>query len=95
MKAVKMNAGRWTVLLALMLTWPPVTFAQLKVMISGGVAAPYEELVPAFEKNSGVTVTTTRGASQGSDPSTIPAQLHSGALPDVVILSKEGMLDLM
>lgn len=95
MKVIKMVAGWGAVLLALVLTSQSATFAQLKVMISGGVAAPYEELIPAFEKSSNVTVTTTRGASQGSDPSTIPSQLHAGVLPDVVIMSKEGMGDLI
>jgi molybdate transport system substrate-binding protein len=74
---------------------PPAALAQLSVVISGGFAAPYQELLPGFEKTSGITVTTKRGASQGSGPSTIPTQLRSGVAVDVVIMSKEGLHTLI
>ena len=69
--------------------------AQLTVMISGGFSGPYQKMLPQFEKESGVTVTTLSGASQGSGPKTIKAQLDKGASVDVVILSREGLAELM
>ena len=70
---------------------PSASFAQLNVITSGGFAAAYQELLPAFEKQAGITVTTRRGASQGSGPNTIPAQLRGGVAADVVIMSREGL----
>jgi molybdate transport system substrate-binding protein len=75
--------------------WPVTAFAQLSVLHSGGFAAPYRELLPAFEKSSGVAVTSTTGASQGSGPNTIPALLRRGVGADVVILSREGLDELI
>ena len=84
---------RLTLLLSLLA--PPASFAQLTVMTSGGFAAAYRELLPAFEKQSGIAVTTRRGASQGSGPNTIPAQLRGGVAVDVVIMSREGLAGLV
>lgn len=44
---------------------PPRAPAQVRVLMSGGFRAPYEELLPQFEKTTGITVTTATGASQG------------------------------
>ena len=68
--------------------------AQLRVLISGGFAAAYRQVLPSFERESGVSVTTMSGSSQGSGPETIGAQLARGVLADVVILSREGLRDL-
>ena len=70
-------------------------FAQLKVIMSGGFSAPYNELLPEFERNTGVTVTTVRGPSQGDSPNTIGAQLRRGVVADMVIMSKEGLEPLL
>jgi len=69
--------------------------AQLKVMISGGFSGPYEKLLPEFEGTTGVKVTTSSGSSQGTGPQTIGAQLASGVPVDVVILSREGLAELI
>lgn len=69
--------------------------AQLTVMISGGFSGPYQQMLPQFEKMTGLTVTTLSGASQGSGPKTIKAQLDKGVTADVVILSREGLTELM
>lgn len=74
---------------------PATAFGQLSVLHSGGFAAPYRELLPAFEKSSGVTVTSRVAASQGSGPNTIPALLRGGFAADVVILSREGLDELL
>lgn len=69
--------------------------AQLTVMISGGFNGPYQQMLPQFEKASGITVTTLSGASQGSGPKTIKAQLANGVHADIVILSREGLTELI
>jgi molybdate transport system substrate-binding protein len=68
---------------------------QLNVLISGGFSGAYEKLLPEFEQASGITVTTGSGASQGSGPQTIAAQLARGVSADVVILSREGLTELI
>lgn len=67
----------------------------MKVIISGGFSGPYEELLPEFERTSGVKVTTLSGSSQGTGPQTIAAQLARGVAADVVILSREGLTELI
>ena len=69
--------------------------AQVKVMTSGGFAAPLKVALPEFEKSTGISVTVILGKSQGSDPTTIRAQLDRGVAADVVILSREGLNDLI
>ena len=65
--------------------------AQLNVLISGAFNGAYQRLLPEFERTSGIKVTTGSGASQGTGPQTIGAQLARGVLADVVILSREGL----
>jgi len=69
--------------------------AQLNVLISGGFAGAYERLLPEFKRTSGIRVTTRSGASQGAGPQTIAAQLACGVPADVVILSREGLSELI
>jgi molybdate transport system substrate-binding protein len=69
--------------------------AQLNVLISGGFSGAYEQLVPEFERTSGIKVKTGSGASQGAGPQTIAAQLARGVPADVVILSREGLTELI
>lgn len=77
----------------LLLSTPAV--AQLEVMISGGFSGPYKQMLPEFEKTTGIKVVTKSGASQGSGPKTIKAQLAAGVTADVVILSREGLAELV
>ena len=67
----------------------------LTVLMSGGFAGAYENLLPAFERGSGIKVTTGSGASQGTGPQTIGAQLARGVPADMVILSREGLDQLI
>jgi molybdate transport system substrate-binding protein len=69
--------------------------AQVSVLMSGGFAAAYEQLLPEFKRVTGIEVTTGSGASQGTGPQTIAAQLARGVLADVVILSREGLGELV
>ena len=69
--------------------------AKLNVLISGGFSGAYEELLPQFEQTSGIKVTTGSGASQGTGPQTIAAQLARSVPADVVILSREGLNELI
>jgi molybdate transport system substrate-binding protein len=69
--------------------------AQVNVLISGGFGGAYEELLPEFERASGIKVATGSGASQGTGPQTIAAQLARGVPCDVVILSREGLGELI
>jgi molybdate transport system substrate-binding protein len=80
---------------AVLLSWPVAASAQLNVLISGGFSGPYEQLLPEFERASGIKVTTGSGASQGTGPQTIAAQLASGVSANVVILSREGLSELI
>jgi len=83
------------VIVAALLTFPLAASAQLKVMISGGFSGPYEQLLPEFERTTGIKVTTGSGSSQGTGPQTIAAQLARGVPADVVILSREGLAELI
>ncbi len=69
--------------------------AHLHVLISGGFSGAYEKLLPEFMRTSGLKVTTGSGASQGAGPQTIAAQLARGVAADVVILSREGLNELI
>ena len=80
---------------ATLLFWPVAALAQLNVLISGGFSGAYEQLLPEFERTSGIKVTTGSGASQGTGPQTIAAQLARGVPANVVILSREGLSELI
>ena len=65
------------------------------VLISGGFGGAYERLLPEFERTSLIKVTTRSGSSQGAGPQTIAAQLARGVSADAVILSREGLGELI
>src|ERR1700736_5013852 len=67
----------------------------LKVMISPGFRAAFEELVPEFERKTGHTIVTVYGASMGSAPDAIPNRLQSGESADVVILASSALEELV
>jgi molybdate transport system substrate-binding protein len=78
-----------------LLMLPVSAFAQLNVLISGGFSGPYEQLLPQFERANNIKVITGSGASQGTGPQTIKAQLARGVAADVVIMSREGLSELV
>ena len=73
----------------------PDTPKTIKVIISGGFAAVYREVLPEFERTTGIKVETGSGASEGTGPKTIRHQLSNGIRADVVILSREGLRKLI
>ena len=82
-------------MIAAILAQPLAAMAQVKVITSGGFASALQQMLPQFEKASGIQVSVTRGASQGDGPATIAAQLRTGVPADVVIMSREGLDDLI
>jgi molybdate transport system substrate-binding protein len=69
--------------------------SHVSVLMSGGFAGAYDQLLSEFERSSGIKVTTGSGASQGNGPHTIAAQLARGVPADVVIMSREGLAELV
>jgi molybdate transport system substrate-binding protein len=86
---------RWFLPIAAAVIAPATLFAQLNVITSGGFAEPLRAILPDFQKDTGITVITTRGQSQGGGPNAIAAQLRRGMPADVVIMSKEGLSELI
>ena len=82
-------------ILATILAFSTPAEAQLKVMISGGFSTAYRQVLPEFEKETGLKVATLSGSSQGKGPETIAAQLARGVPVDVVIMSREGLAELI
>src|SRR5262245_32150300 len=83
------------VILTMALFWPVAASAQLNVLISGGFSDTYEKLLPEFERTGRIKVTTGSVTSQGTGPQTIAAQLARGVPANVVILSREGLSELI
>ena len=81
------GTSRATVLAAVALLWLTAAAgaAEIKVMISGGYAPAYEELIPQFEKASGDKVVTAYGPSMGETPQAIPNRIARGEAVDAVI----------
>jgi len=75
--------------------FPTASLAQVRVLMSGGFSAAYQELLPQFQNTTGIAVTTARGASQGDGPNIIGAQLRKGVPADVVIMSRGGLAELV
>lgn len=67
---------------------------EIRVMISGGFSAAYDELVPEFEQLSGHKVLTVRGASFGDAANSIPVRMARGEPADIVILAGKALDDL-
>jgi molybdate transport system substrate-binding protein len=86
---------RIVVAITLVLAFPAASLAQIRVLMSGGFSAAYHELLPQFENTTGITVTTATGASQGDGPNTIRAQLRRGVPANMVIMSREGLAELL
>jgi molybdate transport system substrate-binding protein len=62
------------------------TAAEVHVMISGGLTAAYNALVPEFERATGHKVLTAYGPSMGTTVNAIPIRLERGEPADVLIM---------
>src|SRR4051794_21699079 len=69
--------------------------AEVRVMISGGLAAAYKELVPEFERATGNKVLTAYGPSMGTTMNAIPIRLERGEPADVLIMVGYALGDLI
>jgi molybdate transport system substrate-binding protein len=77
------------------MTSPSDSGPTVTVLISGGFELAYRGAIPNFERETGIKIETRSGASQGTGPKTIRYQLDHGAEVDVVILSNEGLHELI
>jgi len=69
--------------------------AEVRVMISGGLTAAYNALVPEFERATGHKVITAYGPSMGTTVNAIPVRLERGEPADVLILVGYALGDLI
>jgi molybdate transport system substrate-binding protein len=69
--------------------------AEVRVMISGGLSAAYNKLVPEFEKATGNKVVTAYGPSMGTTVNAIPVRLERGEPADVLIMVGYALGDLI
>src|SRR6202035_2809884 len=73
----------------------PAGAAEVRVMISGGLTAAYQALVPEFEKATGNKVLTAFGPSMGTTVNAIPMRLERGEPADVLIMVGYALGDLV
>jgi molybdate transport system substrate-binding protein len=71
---------------AVLLVPETASAADVSVMISAGFYQVYSELGPAFERETGHHLITTRGPSIGDSPEALPARLKRGEIADIVIM---------
>jgi molybdate transport system substrate-binding protein len=69
--------------------------AEVHVMISGGLTAAFNALVPEFERASGHKVVTAYGPSMGTTANAIPMRLERGEPADVLIMVGYALGDLI
>ena len=69
--------------------------AEVRVMISGGLTAAYNALVPEFERATGNKVLTAYGPSMGTTVNAIPVRLARGEPADVLIMVGYALGDLI
>jgi molybdate transport system substrate-binding protein len=68
--------------------------ADVRVMISGGLTAAFNALVPEFEKQTGDKVLVAYGPSMGTTINAIPVRLERGEPADVLIMVGYALGDL-
>jgi len=86
------SVGRVAVLV--LLTAVAVHADGITVMSSGAMSAALRELMPAFERASGSTLTVVSGGSVAGAADSIPDRLQRGERADVVIMAAAGIDDL-
>jgi molybdate transport system substrate-binding protein len=68
---------------------------EVRVMISGGLTAAFNALVPEFERATGNKVLIAYGPSMGATVNAIPVRLERGEPADVVIMVGYALGDLV
>ena len=68
--------------------------AEIRVMISGGLTAAFNALVPEFERQTGNKVLAAYGPSMGTTMNAIPVRLERGEPADVLIMVSSALGDL-
>jgi molybdate transport system substrate-binding protein len=68
---------------------------EIRVMSSGGFTAPYNEMVPEYERKTQNKVVTSYGASMGGAPDSIPMRLERGEPADVLIMASTVLDELV
>src|SRR5438477_11305755 len=71
------------------------TAAEVRVMISGGLTAAFNALVPEFERTTGNKFSTAYGPSMGTTVKAIPVRLERGEPADVLIMVGYALGDLV
>jgi polar amino acid transport system substrate-binding protein len=71
-----------------------ISAAEIRVMTSGALAAPFTDLVPVFEKATGHKLVTILGSSQGGAADSIPERLKRGETAHVIFLGRESLDNL-
>jgi molybdate transport system substrate-binding protein len=79
---------------ALLLT-TAASAAEVRVMISGGLTAAFNALVPEFERQTGNKVLVAYGPSMGTTTNAIPVRLGRGEPADVLIMVGYALGDLI
>jgi molybdate transport system substrate-binding protein len=85
----------FTGLAALVLLTTAAGAAEVRVMISGGLTAAFNALVPEFERKSGNKVLVAYGPSMGTTVNAIPVRLERGEPADVLIMVGYALGDLV
>jgi molybdate transport system substrate-binding protein len=80
---------------AILLLGQAASAAEVRVMISGGLTAAYNALVPEFERATGHKVVTAYGPSMGTTVNAIPMRLERGEPADVLIMVGYALDDLI
>ena len=94
-RALLLAAGASLLLASCAVQPPAIKHAEVRVMTSGAFTAPYKELVPMFEKDTGHTVLSAYGASMGNAPDAIPVRLERGEPADIVIMAGPALDELI
>ena len=95
MKTNVVGPTRFSLAIAAILILPAASSAQVRVLMSAGFSAAYQQLLPEFERTTGTKVVTAIGTSVGTAPNTIGRQLRDGVTADVVILARDGLRELI
>jgi len=80
---------------ALLLLTSAADAAEVRVMISGGLTAAFNTLVPEFERQTGNKVLVAYGPSMGTTTNAIPMRLERGEPADVLIMVGYALGDLI